>query len=198
MKIVGCIATIALLAAPVLAQDVSAGRSVPPNPADIAVPDLGFTPTKRDPNHYWEYFAFHKRGVTYPTAFTDLTECADNSRYLVATGPVPDFVALSGDEGLIVRDGPPPYSSGVYSPGTLPNMVEGLIAPIIFAIATSSVNHGVERANTRRCMAYKGYKRYGLTSAIWNKISNGKDTEIAARLALIASAPTPPAEEIDP
>jgi len=77
-------------------------------------------------------------------------------------------------------------------------MVEALVVPIIFAFAASSVNHSVERANTRRCMAYKSYKRYGLNSAIWDKIDTGKEPQITARLALIASAPTPPAEEIDP
>lgn len=191
-----CVAAIALLlAAPACAEEA---KLDPPDPATVVVPDLAFKPTKRDPHGYWEYFVFHKAGVSYPKAFADLTECAGNSRYLVATGPIPKFVALGGDASQTVSERGAAYTTGLYQPGTLGNMVEGLVVPIIFAIAINSVNHGVERANTRRCMAYKGYKRYGLNSKLWDKLNEGKEPQITARLALIASAPTAPAEEIDP
>jgi hypothetical protein len=184
MKAFCCVTAIALLAASAFAEAVRPDPAIPPDPASVVVPDLTFTPTKRDPNHYWEYFAFHKAGATYQKAFADLVECAGYSHYLVASGPVPKVV-MFGDGRKIARDDAAP-------------MFAGVVPSIIFAMASNSVNHSVERANTRRCMAYKDYKRYGLNSAIWDKISDGSEVVIIARLALIASAPTPPAVEIDP
>jgi hypothetical protein len=172
----------------------------PPN-----IPSLDFKPTKHDIDHYWEFYYFHKAGVSYDRALADLDECHSYSRMLVATSPVPKFIPLGTQNS--------PYTSDElfrrqfdfqYRFSQQYGLFGGLTAALIAEIATSSVNHGVERSNLRRCMYFKGYSRYGLNKSLWKQLNEatGKDEErgkqIIARFATIASGPAPQMEAIAP
>jgi len=50
-----------------------------PDATSVTVPNLAFTPTKRDISDFGEYFYFHKDGVSYEHAFADLEQCRINA-----------------------------------------------------------------------------------------------------------------------
>jgi hypothetical protein len=158
-----------------------------PDPKGITVPDLASAPAQRERGDYDEYFYFYKAGVTYDAAFFDLDECrmyALSTPLLVAP---PTFVPLGGDALVQSR-----ARSGAA-------MTQyGVIGAIISSILIAGAEEENIRANTRRCMAYKGYERYGTRRAIWQQIDAGTDAEKTARMALIASGPHPNAEAIEP
>jgi hypothetical protein len=60
------------------------------------------------------------------------------------------------------------------------------------------VEEDLEKTTDRRCLAYKGYHRYGTTRAIYKQIVSGTDAEKLARKAVIASGPPPQAEALGP
>ena len=167
------------------------GTTTLPDPASIVVPDVDAAPGARDAEDYWEYYYFHKPGVTFEKAVADFRECFLYSSALEAAPPDPVFVPL-GMPGSVAKN---------YTVNLMPLSygIAGLVAvTVLQVIVEDSVNHDVERANTRRCMGYKGYHRYGTSRMIWRQLGKGNDDEIVFRFAKIASGPQPKSAEIEP
>jgi hypothetical protein len=72
----------------------------------------------------------------------------------------------------------------------------GLVGLAIAALIADSVQEELVNLAARKCMAYKGYHRYGITRAIYKQLDSGTDGEKLARKARIASGPAPQAEAL--
>src|ERR1043165_3550951 len=46
-----------------------------PDPTTVTVPDMAFKPGRSDLRGFDDYFYFHKSGVSYERAFTDMDQC---------------------------------------------------------------------------------------------------------------------------
>ena len=152
---------------------------VEPNPASVTIPKLDATSSD-------DYYYFHKSGVSYERAFSDLDECRIYSLETRVQAKIPKFLALNSD--------------GLRSESTSDTLFEQrhwLGFAILFPLWEKGEENNVN-AGLRRCLAYKGYDRYGTYHASWNLIAEGADTQKFARLALIASGPRPQVDAIGP
>lgn len=158
-----------------------------PDAAAVTVPDMTFTPAKADIRRFDDYFYFHKSGVSYERAFADLDQCRMYGQMTQFVAPLPAYVPLGGDP--VKAPGPRHWNMFL-----MDGIVGALIADII--IANAMEDRAI--ATSRRCMAYKGYRRYGTSRNIFKQIDSGADTEKLARKALIASGPAPQIEATEP
>ncbi len=161
-----------------------------PDPAHITVPDLNFAPSPHDIKNFDSHYYFYKTGVSYEAAFADLDECR---MYSLASDFVvfkpPKFIPLGDD---IAGDG---SRKDVTSTSLWRRAFSQGI--LIAAIAEQAHEDDVLET-TNRCMAYRGYARYGVSRDIADEIDAGSDAEKLARQALIASGPKPAMKAIDP
>jgi hypothetical protein len=169
-----------------------AAETVPPVSPATVVPDLSFQPTKGDVRGYSDYFYFHKDGVTFAAALADIEECSSYSLAITPFRKIPDFVPIGG--------APDPKAKSNYDTQVLANsfVMWGIVGSVIAGFVVDDETRTTERSNTRRCMGYLGYRRYGLPKSIWSQITKGSDEEVKARLALIASGPKPRGEVLEP
>lgn len=159
-----------------------------PDPATIKIPDLNFASTSGDSGDYDEYYYFYKHGVSYAQAFADLDQCRLLSLETQLAGVPPKFVPLGSDK---IADRSRTDLSRAWT-------MYGIAGGITVELIVRSAEDDNTRENDKRCMAYKGYARYGTTSDIWHEINAGSDSADIARQALIASGPKPSAKAIDP
>jgi hypothetical protein len=150
----------------------------------VSIPELSFTQTPADVRHYDTYFYFYKASVSYADAFADLDEC----RLYSMTGKIgatpPTFVPLGGKPI-------PEKQQFVYSNyGVVGALIEGFFA--------EQAEEEFATTSNNRCMAYKGYSRYGTSRAIWKQLNADNDRERLARMARVASGPQPQTGKIDP
>lgn len=126
----------------------------PIDPATVVVPDLSFQPTKRDVEGYGDYFYFHKDGVSFANALTDIKECSSYSLAITPFKKIPDFVPIGGD--------PDPNAKSDYNGQISANsfLMRGMAGAIVVGFIVDGETRSVERGNTRRCMGYLGYQRY--------------------------------------
>jgi len=178
-------AVVVSLSAAALADD--APGAAPPDAAATPLPDLTFTPKPRDIRNYTEYFYFHKQGITAATALADIRECATYSQHLAPFAPISKFVPYGRDAGKVDS----PIMANAFA-------MWGLVGVAIVGFIVSDQQDSMKRGNDRRCMQYKGYKRYGLSSDLWSKVSKGKPEEAEQRWAAIAAGPVPANEAIAP
>jgi hypothetical protein len=170
-------------------QAAAEETSPPVEPAAVGVPDLSFTPTERDIRAYSDYFYFHKDGVTYANALAAMKECSSYSEALTPMAPTLDFVPIGG--------APDPNAKSKYNEQVAMNSFRfGLVGSVMASIILNGSQ--TERSNTRRCMGYLGYQRYGISRSIWSKLAKGSDEETLKVFALIASGPHPQAEALEP
>jgi len=154
----------------------------PPDPASISVPHMA---TVAKPNEARDDDAyFYKSGVSYNAEFADLDECRMYALTTKSVALPSRFVPLGSD---VIREKATPVL-----------MSYGVIGAIVGDIFIEQDRRDTDRATTKRCMAYKGYSRYGMPEAAWKEIDAGSDAEKVGREALIASGPKPAAEAIDP
>jgi hypothetical protein len=154
-----------------------------PNATSITVPDVaGFKPTPKDVRNFGDYFYFHKSGVSYERAFADLEQCRINAAMAQVTALVPTVMPL-GD-----------------APTTAPKLSQNYFlfgGPLMnILIAEAEDENGA--ATNRKCMAYKGYRRYGTSRVLFKQVDSGTTAEKQARRALIASGPVPGGEAMEP
>jgi hypothetical protein len=158
-----------------------------PDPASVTVPDLAFKPGRRDPVGYDDYFYFHKSGVSYERAFADMDQCRIQGEMAQIVAPIPRFIPLGGEPvNRPERDRWAPFA------------MYGVIGMIMADIIIESVQEDLAMTTGRKCLAYKGYHRYGTTRTIYKQIDSGADAEKLARKARIASGPPPQAEALVP
>jgi hypothetical protein len=161
-----------------------------PDPATVTVPALPLTFGSKERVDADSLFYFHKQGVSYQTAFADLDQCRLYAQSAMLFAQPPKFVPLG--TGAIRRDPIVPNTDFYYNQY---GIVGGMTASIIFAVVVTQVSEDNRNATARRCMAFKGYRRYGLSSAAAGKIDTGTEAEKQARRALIAAGPVPQAQE---
>ena len=177
-----------------------------PDAATITVPDMAFTPGKADISRFDEYFYFHKTGVSYERAFTDLEQCRINSFFIQYNITQPRFIPLGQQAASISRNeqavsgaaNSSEMFANVFGGNTIVGTVGGMGGFLIVgAILAGEAEYRAMRT-VRKCMAYKGYGRYGISRDIYKRINSGTDAEKQARMALIASGPEPRTGVIEP
>jgi hypothetical protein len=144
-----------------------------PDPSSVSIPKVEETGSD-------DYFYFYKSGISYENAFADLDECRIYSLSARVISTPPRFVLLGTDvekpKSLTQSGWSVPY---------------GLIGDLIAEEFIAGAERDSANAANRRCMAYKGYSRYGTSGSSWDQITIGTDTDKLARLALLASGAQP-------
>lgn len=158
------LAVVALVSgeAAAVAQQTSAGAvyltdsaspfTHPPKASDgepVKMPALAFTADGTEAADFDKYYAFHRDGTDYETAFADLVECDGYARGLAS--------------GFDYQQ--PSY---LYD-GTMAGALGGAIgSALVMAIFGSAEKRRMRRVNMRTCMNYKGYDRFGLPKSVWD------------------------------
>lgn len=164
-------------------------KSAPVDPATVTVPDLSFIATPRDERSYNEYFLFYKPGATTAAALADIQECRAFSQGLQPMAKLLHFVPVGGE--AYEADNRAAYQNA--------QVMYGLTGVLILGFVMDGLASDNEHGNTRRCMGFKGYQRYGTSRAISKQISKDGDGAMIARLALVASAAqAPPGKVLEP
>lgn len=150
----------------------------PPTPASIAA----YQPGRGDDGNFWRYFFFWKAGVTSEQARVDILECRDYARDPALWARIPERMPLDG--GVRGADG----TEGGY----------GLAGAIAFDLVSGGLERRISLTNTRRCMGFKGYRRYGLSAQLWRGLHEGSGEEVVTRLTAVASGVEPGQVSIAP
>lgn len=151
-----------------------------PAPSEAAV--LAFRPAPGDETKYQRHFYFHRQGVALDAARADIVECRGYAAGVVLWARLPDRVPAPGKEIA-----PQATGSGIISP---------LVAGAVLDIFGGAEERKIVGANLRKCMGFKGYRRYGLSEPLWEWLNAGDDA--VDRQARIASGPAPAAKWLDP
>lgn len=148
--------------------------------AAVEMPALAFTPDAAAAADFDKYYVFHRANTDFATAYADLAECDGYARGL--------------QSGIGYQQAPYPYA------GTLGGAVGGAIGnALAAAIFGSAEKRRLRRVNMRTCMHYKGYDRYGLPKALWEKfnfeeglkgVSDADRARCLKQQALVASSGT--------
>jgi hypothetical protein len=132
-------------ASPFTTTMAEAGEPVP-------MPKLSFTSDGTEAADFDKYYAFHRDGADYPTAFADLVECDGYARGLAS--------------GINYQEPVYPYA------GTMAGAVGGALAnAMVAAIFGSAEKRRLRRVNMRTCMNFKGYDRFGLPKSVWDEFN---------------------------
>lgn len=157
-----------------------------PDPATLKVPEIN-TPAKSDAGRFDDQFFFYKSGVSYARAFADMDQCRINVAMARMFAPTPRFVPLGR-----ALETPAGRSGWELFP------MFGLGGMLLADAFIAGAEDDLALATARKCMAYKGYRRYGLSRGLSKQIDSGTDAEKLGRRALIASGPLPQAEVLEP
>ena len=149
-----------------------------PLPATIQ----SYQPGRGDAGDFWRYFFFWKGGVTPEAARADLLECGTYAHSPVLWARIPERMPVDG--GVQGPNG----TEGGY----------GLVGAAAFSLFEGAQVRRITLANLRRCMGFKGYRRYGLSAALWRPLNAGSPDEIVSRLAAIAAGAEPTQPSIAP
>jgi hypothetical protein len=132
-----------------------------PDPAAVQMPDLGSNPSPGAGGSSEKYYFFHRSDTRFASAFADLRECDDFARGVV-TLPTP-----AGS----------PYGDALYpkadaSGGAMANASFGNASASVLGDALLSEDaRNARRTDIRRCMHYKGYRRFGIEKTLWQKFN---------------------------
>lgn len=170
------------------AQEPSAKPLSRPDPASVHVLLLPLPFGERDRADSDEYFYFHKKGVTYETAFSDLDQCRLFAVTTKLVAKPPAFIPLGTD---IVTPGNTPMSHNF-------QLLFGTVGSLFAMTIIEAAEDDNSRAISRRCMTYKGYARYATSRSAFRQMSAGTEEERLARWALVASGPQPIIGEVGP
>lgn len=149
----------------------------------VELPELTFVEAPGDADDYDKYYYFHRPDTDFATAYADISECDGFARGLMSH---------------VAQVQPIPFSVANAAGAALGNV----LAKSIFG---SAEKRRTRRVNMRRCMNFKGYGRYGLSKARWQKFNfeeghGAVDDDDRQRLlkqqALVASATKPAAREL--
>lgn len=194
---------VALAAATVVAAPAAGAQAVPGGspvdssspfgpavlPADagaqVAMPELAFTPTPENIENYDKYYVFHRDGADLASAYADIREC--------------DGYASGLRSGIGYMQPAYPYA------GTMAGAVGGAVGnALAAAIFGSAEKRRLRRVNMRTCMNFKGYARYGISKDRWKAFNfeegfSGVPQEERERLlrqqAMVASSAARPTGE---
>ncbi|MDQ0250518.1 hypothetical protein J2W22_002582 [Sphingomonas kyeonggiensis] len=152
-----------------------------PDPATVEVPDVTPSTDPKVREEGYKFYYFHSPDVSFAEAYQDLKECR---AYLPMSGPVkvPGFIPW--DETQRRRT--------IESPGMF-----GLVGYAIGALIQPKLERGVRSNKMRRCMGTRGYVRYAIPEATWEKLNDDKDEgALILKQAKLASGPAPKDEVV--
>ena len=169
-----------------------------PDPATLAMPDLGFTETPEIVADYDKFFVFHRADTDFATALADVRECDGHARGLFMS----DFAATQSVAAY--------QRYSVYTQGALGAVIGQAIGDPVTGALADAVYGSAEvrrkmRVNLRRCMFFKGYARFGLAQGVWNDFNSAdSDGDLSEQQrqrllviqALVASGPRPQLTEV--
>ncbi|MDQ3282618.1 MAG: hypothetical protein M3Q69_14550 [Acidobacteriota bacterium] len=171
-KLAAAVIFAATLHPALLAQDAPAL----PDPAGIVVPDLSGSSSPAVIAGGGKYFFFHQDGVSFEQAHADFTECSL-------------FVQPSSWESVNMNRFVPWFSKGDRRTVHAANPY-GLIGVALVAAVEGGLSRRDQQAKMRVCMETRGYSRYGVAEAIWNRVTSLPPDESLAVQAKIASGPS--------
>lgn len=151
-----------------------------PDPATISVPDVTPSSDPKVVKDGYKFYYFHHPRISFAEAYQDLTECR---AHLVAGGPaaVPGFIPWDEAHRRETPQLTPPY---------------GLIGGAVAAIILPKMERGVRSNKMRRCMGTRGYARYAITEANWDRLNEGDERQLILMQAKLASGPQPRDQEV--
>jgi hypothetical protein len=129
------------------------------------------------------HFFFHRPGATEAEARADLAECRTYAADAMLWPREPE--SLPPDPKTL----PPNVSGGPLGP---------VVGGLAFGLFEGAERGKIAAANMRKCMGFKGYDRYGLPDALWDKLNSGTPEEVLLRLARLASGAAPAGRKLDP
>jgi hypothetical protein len=150
-----------------------------PDPASIAVPDIASADPSVQAEGY-KFFIFHNPAVSFAEAHADIAEC----RAFLPSGefrPLPSFVPWGETAVRASTAGPGPY---------------GLVGDAIGAVLVPKIVRGQRNNKLRRCMEPRGYLRYAVPEAAWDRLNEGDEAALVLMQAKLASGPRPAAPEV--
>ncbi|MCA1198271.1 hypothetical protein K9B35_09855 [Sphingomonas sp. R647] len=150
-----------------------------PDPETVEVPILVGGRDPKVVQSGWKNFYFYKPGVIYKEAYLDLFECY---KFLPAYGygnMLPLFVHWNGRQGV---------DRGQSAFAGSDSLIGGLVS--------KSLDRRARLSRMRRCMEPRGYKRYPVAEATWEKIIDGYSLKSIAIQAKIAAMGAPDAEPL--
>jgi hypothetical protein len=177
-----------------------------PDPKTVTLPNLNASPTPGETPHFNKTFYFYKPGVSFEDAFADLDQCRIYAASAQMNTLPRKFVPLGGPD---LNENTPvtrttimvtvPRLAGVSAAGAAAGAAAGSVIGmgIVYAMVEEA-KLDLSNATNRRCMAYKGYQRFGTWRSISRKIEDGTETDRIARLALIASGAQPHGKAMEP
>lgn len=171
-----------VISAPALAEDYIKPTQRP-DPGTVRVPVLRAATDPNGAHDYDKFFVFWRPETSYESAFSDLDQCRIYGLETKLVASTPKYVPLGADE---IKE-PNSYIPYGY-------FMSGLLSDYLIDRALKDEYLQTEK----RCMAYKGYDRFGVSRETWKEIMAGKDEDALARRALIAAGPQPATESVDP
>lgn len=150
-----------------------------PDPETVEVPSLAGGRDPKVVQSGWKNFYFQKQGVSYKEAYLDLFECY---KFLPAYGygnMLPFFIHWNGKQGV-------DRGQSVFAGS----------GSLIGALVSQSLDRRARLSRMRRCMEPRGYKRYPVAEATWEKIIDGYSLKSIATQAKIAAMGAPDAEPL--
>jgi hypothetical protein len=169
------------LAAPAWAADYLRPMERP-DPASVTVPAL----QAADPDgvrDYDKHFVFWRPDTSYEVAFSDLDECRIYGLETKIVAVPPKYAPLGATE--------------IRKPETPVVTQYGIAGAVIGGLFIDAAQKDTYRQSEKRCMALKGYGRFGVSKATWNEVMAGKGAEALARRAVIAAGSRPATQSVD-
>jgi hypothetical protein len=150
----------------------------------IVLPSLEFISNDKIIEQFHKNYFFHREGVDFKTALSDLNECEYYSTFNEPWVRPPTFMpfALNSIGGARTK---PSYNRPT------------LMSAVFGGMVMKPLSRRMHNANMRTCMNFRGYSRYGLTEEINTEIEkNGQEESLLIR-AMIASGSKPKVESIN-
>lgn len=157
-----------------------------PDPATIAVPDVTPSANPQVRKDGYKFYYFHNPEVSFAEAWQDLKDCRG---YLVTAGPapVPGFIPWDEAHRRETRAGSP-MAFGVTP---LESIVSVGVTSAMAAIILPKMERGQRSNKMRRCMGTRGYVRYAIPEAAFDKLNDGQEDALLLMQAKLASGPKP-------
>lgn len=175
--------------APARAAPSTGGEAIP-DPSKLTMPPLEFTATAGNEDDFNKYFYFHRDDTSFEEAYADIRECD----------------ALASGSSIYMGDNSGATAAAMAQYGVLGGAIGGAIGSVVAdAVFGSAARREQRRVNLRNCMAFKQYRRYGLSRDLWTAFNFeeglGRKKEpvrlqALAVQALIASGPKPHTKEL--
>lgn len=159
----------------------AAAQDALPDPATISVPDLASSTDPKVQKEGYKFFFFHNPSISFADAYADIAECRS-------------FLARDGLATLpSFRPWVEPVKRKTKIYGASPY---GLVGAAMASIIVPKLERGQRNNKLRRCMTPRGYARYAIAEADWDRLNEGDEPAIIAMQAKLASGPKPSTAEV--